>query len=89
MELKEEKQSVKETSLGNIDVKTKSVHFYVQRDKPFSTPNVVIPFELERLNVGGAMNLTTGIFTVPVAGIYHFEFSCLRAGPAPYLTISL
>jgi len=30
---------------------------------------------LVRLNEGGAMNLASGIFTVPVTGLYHFEFS--------------
>ncbi len=40
--------------------------------------NVIIPFEEERLNVGGAMNFAAGVFTVPVNGIYHFEFSGLR-----------
>lgn len=60
-----------------MDVKTNSVHFYVQRRGEVVLDNVVIPFDIERLNVGGAMNLALGVFTVPVDGIYHFEFSAL------------
>jgi len=66
-----------------VDVKTKSVHFYVQRLGDFSLTNVVIPFTVERLNVGGAMDLAAGVFTVPVNGIYHFEFTGLKDGGDP------
>ncbi len=44
----------------------------------FGVTNVVLPYELERLNVGGAMNTGTGVFTAPVDGIYHFEFSSMK-----------
>ena len=30
------------------------------------------------MNVGRAMDLSTGIFTVPVNGAYHFQFSGVR-----------
>jgi len=53
----------------------------------FDTTDVVIPFQLERLNLGGAMNLATGIFTVPVAGVYHFEFSALKDASVTRLNI--
>jgi len=31
-------------------------------------------FENEYLNMGGGMNLTSGVFTVPKDGIYTFSF---------------
>jgi len=76
-------------SIGSLDVKTKNVHFYVQRNGSFGTVNAVIPFELARLNKGGAMNLASGIFTAPVAGIYHFEFAGVKGRNSDYLDVFL
>ena len=71
----------------------KKVHFYVQRNSNFASADAVIPFEEAPLNEGGAFDLPTGIFTAPVPGIYHFDFSALLeyTEPAVYkqLTIRL
>ena len=75
--------------IGHVDVKTKTVHFYVQKDSNFGAVDAVIPFEVERLNEGAAFNLSAGIFTVPVPGIYHFDFSSLKDPSSTYLHIRL
>ena len=41
-----------------------------------------MPFDVEILNVGGAMNSTSGIFTAPWDGIYSFSFIGLAWLPA-------
>lgn len=72
-----------------MDVKTKSIHFYVQRSTNFGVSNAVIPWEVVRLNEGGAMNIASGIFTAPVPGIYHFEYSGVKLNSALYLCVFL
>jgi len=77
------------TLIGNIDVKTKRVNFYVQRNSPFTTPNAIIPFEMALVNVGDAMDLVSGVFTVPVRGIYHFEFTAVKDYSTKFLMVHL
>lgn len=80
---------VSETLYGNVDVKSKPVHFYVQRLSNFNLTDVTLPFEQEILNIGGAMNTASGVFTAPVDGIYRFEFSGMKWDTATYVFVSL
>ena len=68
-----------ETVIGYNDVKTSSggVSFYVQRNTGYNSTRTVIPYQVTRLNIGGAMNAATGIFTAPVNGRYYFSFTAL------------
>ena len=71
----------KQKWIGYNDVKSASVHFYVQRNsdkrKKFNTTGTPIPFDLAVVNEGNAMNLTSGKFTAPRPGIYFFSFTGL------------
>lgn len=81
-----------EKRLGFIDIKSSAggIYFYVQRNssKPTSGPSI-LRYNTQRLNLGGAMNLSTGVFTVPKAGVYHFEFVGLKNGDIEPLCVSL
>ncbi|EFX87180.1 C1q and tumor necrosis factor-related protein 2 [Daphnia pulex] len=63
-----------QTWIGFDDVKSSPTYFTVQRFQNFRQQDVPIPFDVELLNVGGAMNAQTGKFTAPRAGTYFFSF---------------
>ncbi len=79
--------TVSEAVIGQVDVKTKTVHFNVQRSSTFSTRLAAIPFESVLLNEGGAFELSSRTFTVPVQGIYDFDFSGVKDYTAIYLGV--
>jgi hypothetical protein len=63
-------------------VKSYPTYFFVQRlSNNFNQTKTSIPFDVERLNVGGAMNLQTGKFTAPRTGKYFFSFIGLFGFP--------
>ncbi|XP_057365992.1 uncharacterized protein LOC130686840 [Daphnia carinata] len=71
-----------ETLIGFADVKSQPTYFYVQTSANFNQTKVPIPFDEEMLNVGGAMNSTSGIFTAPRTGNYFFSASGIAYIPA-------
>ena len=72
-----------ETVIGYNDVKTAAgIYFYVQRSSNFTSTMTVIPWDLEKLNIGRAMNLATGVFTAPVNGRYQFIYNALSGSSA-------
>lgn len=40
--------------------------------------NSIFYFEIVRVNIGRLANLTNGVFTVSVAGLYHFQFTGVK-----------
>lgn len=67
-----------ETIIGINSIKTSSgVYFYVQRNSIYNSTGTTIPYELERLNIGGAINMKTGVFTAPTSGRYFLSFNAL------------
>nr|CAH0105711.1 unnamed protein product [Daphnia galeata] len=69
--------------IGYNDVKSAAAYFYVQRSNAhFNQTKTPIPFDVEKLNAGGAFNLNSGKFTTPVKGKYFFTASGIPSFPA-------
>ena len=68
--------------IGFEDIKSSPTYFYVQRSSGFNQTKTPVPFEIEKVNIGGAMNLQTGKFTAPRSGTYFFSLSGIAYIPA-------
>jgi hypothetical protein len=64
-----------ETRIGFADIKSAPTYFFVRRNKQdaFGQANTTIVFDEELVNVGGAMNASTGKFTATTTGTYFFN----------------
>lgn len=80
---------VSQAVIGRVDVQSKPAHFYVRMSSSFDLPNSVIFFDIALVNEGGVFDLSSGKFTAPVNGIYHFEFSGVKDSSATYLDVIL
>ena len=56
------------------------VSFHAQRVGNYDAVNTVVPYNLIRLNVGNALNPSTGVFVAPKPGKYYFGFTGLGWG---------
>ena len=72
-----------------MDIKSFPVQFYVQMNNTYDRKNSVVRFDLERLNVGGAMNIKTGVFMAPRSGTYHFSFAFMKDEQAKAVSIHI
>ncbi|EFX82184.1 hypothetical protein DAPPUDRAFT_241333 [Daphnia pulex] len=70
-----------QTWIGFNDIKSSPVSFHAQREnyKVDNAVNSAVNYSLVRLNVGNALNPSTGVFVAPKAGRYYFAFSGLGA----------
>jgi len=58
------------------------IFFYVQIGNRTFPEKGVLRFDHQVFNVGGGMDLKTGVFTAPKSGVYIFSFSIMKNGYA-------
>jgi len=75
-----------------VDVKSSDfgIFFYVRIGNKSFPRSGVLSYDHQVINTGGGMNLKTGVFTAPKAGVYNFSFSIMKNGYSlEYLEIIL
>ena len=77
------------TMMGYMDIKTSAVYFHVRRKTIFSEVQKTIPFEIENLNIGNAMDMKSGVFKAPKAGVYYFTYSGTKRNTASDTNVDL
>lgn len=68
-------QSERTQPNSNLYDAKKKVAFFAQRNSSYGNQGSIIPYTSSHLNLGNSLDLTSGLFTVPVRGIYHFHFT--------------
>ena len=65
-----------------MDVKSaeSGIHFHVQIGNRTFPIKGVLRFDNQISNIGGGMDLKSGVFTAPKSGVYTFSFSILKNG---------
>lgn len=85
---KESNEVITSSSIQKKNSDKKRIVFNVQRHSSYFL-NGVVPFEIERLNIGGGMDYKKGIFTAPVSGIYYFAFKGMKSWDSITLSVHL
>jgi hypothetical protein len=74
--------------MGFTDVQSVPTYFMVMKNGSFNSLNIPIPYTTENLNIGGAMDLSSGKFTAPRTGTYFFSFTGLIGFPTLSSSVS-
>jgi hypothetical protein len=67
--------------MGFADVQSVPTYFLVTKNETFNSLNMSISYTTEKLNIGGAMDLSSGKFTAPRTGTYFFSSTTLIGFP--------
>jgi hypothetical protein len=67
--------------MGFTDVQSVPTYFLVTKNDSFNSLNIPIPYTTAKLNIGGAMDMSSGKFTAPRTGTYFFSSTTLIGFP--------